>query len=124
MATYQSLHNITLVAGADLSASQYRFMTVAADGQIDPTGDGANAHGVLQNKPSAAGEAATVAIAGVSKVVAGAAVAAGASVASDANGGAVPPTVGEEKLGTALEAAGAAGEIIEVLLQLGPGQPN
>ena len=50
------LTNITLEAGQDLSTKQYKFMTLASDGQIDPTAAaGGKAIGVLQNKPNAAG---------------------------------------------------------------------
>lgn len=108
---------ISLEAGADLSAKQFFFIEHAADGQVDPAGAGADADGVLQNKPSAADQAASIMINGVSKVSAGAAIARDALVMSDANGQAVTALGGSKVLGKALEASGGADEIIKVLLR-------
>lgn len=117
MATQASLTCITREAGADLSAKQYRFVEIAADGQVDAVSSaGGNAIGVLQNDPSAAGRAATIAVAGIVKVVAGGTVAAGARVQADAAGDAITAATGDYVLGTALT-GGADGELIEVLLQ-------
>lgn len=121
--TEQNLTLLTMEAGQDLSAKQYYFVTVAADGQIDPTGDGAEADGVLQNAPSAAGYAATVAVAGISQVVAGAAITRGASIASGSAGKAKTATSGNRVLGKAMDAAAADGDIIRVLLKV-QGAPN
>ena len=107
---------ITLEAGQDLSAKQFFFVSVASDGQVDPTGDGAAAVGVLQNDPAAAGRAATIGINGVTKVSAGGSITAGAAVASDAAGEAVVAATGDVILGTALE-SGSDGEIIAILFQ-------
>lgn len=115
--------DITLEAGADLSAKQYFFVTLASDGQIDPTGDGANADGVLQNDPDAAGKPATVRICGVSKVVAGAAITKGDAVASGSAGKAKTAASTNRVLGRALQTSTADGQIIAVLLKLG-GEPN
>lgn len=114
MATQDNMTVVTLEAGADLSAKQFFFVSVAADGQIDPTGDGLIAAGVLQDAPAAAGRAAAVAIAGKVKVLCGAAVTRGGPVASNADGKAANATTGEIILGTALE-TGASGRIIEIL---------
>ncbi|NPV72075.1 MAG: DUF2190 family protein [Firmicutes bacterium] len=119
--------DFTLEAAADLSASQYRFVRVDANGRAALCGAGQPAVGVLQNKPSAAGQAAQVRALGITKVVAGAAIAKGALVASDASGQAVAATVttantttgaltGSHVAGIALEAAAAAGGVISVLL--------
>lgn len=105
---------ITLEAGANLSAKQYFFTTVAADGQVDPTGDGLMATGVLQNNPDAAGKAAALCVLGVTKVSAGGTITAGNAVASDASGEAVVAATGDIILGTALE-SGVDGDIIPVL---------
>jgi len=105
---------VTLEAGADLSAKQFFFVSVAADGQVDPTGDGLHADGVLQNDPAAAGRAADVAIGGVCKVICGGVVTRGGPVASDAAGEAVNPTTGDIILGTALE-TGANGQVIAMI---------
>ena len=107
---------ITLEAGSDLSAAQFHFVTVASDGQVDLTGDGAAADGVLQNDPSAAGRAAKVAIGGVTKVECGGNVTAGADVASNATGEAVVAASGDVMLGTAL-GAGGDGDVIPMIFQ-------
>lgn len=114
MSTMDNAKCVTFEAGADLSTKQYYFVSVSADGQIDPTGDGAYAVGVLQNKPAAAGRAATVAIAGKVKVECGGTVTRGGPVASDANGKAVDAATGDVILGEALE-TGASGSVIAIL---------
>lgn len=116
MATQDNMLCVTLEAGQDLSAKQFYFVSVAADGQIDPTGAGAIAQGVLQDAPAAAGRAALVAIAGKVKVMCGAAVTKGGPVASTSSGTATNATTGNIILGTALE-TGAAGRIIEMIFQ-------
>jgi hypothetical protein len=112
MATDQITQTVTVIAGADLSALQYRF--VEADGTL-PAGAGADAMGVNYSKVTS-GRPATVVVAGVAKVVAGAAVAVKDKIQTDANGKAIPATTGDHVLGMALTAAGADGEVIEVLL--------
>lgn len=116
MATQDNMLCVSLEAGQDLSAKQFYFVSVAADGQIDPTGAGAIAQGVLQDAPAAAGRAALVAVAGKVKVVCGAAVTRGGPVASTSTGTATNATTGNIILGTALE-TGAAGRIIEMIFQ-------
>ena len=94
--------------------------------KVDATGKAAlcaaatdNPIGVLQNKPTA-GQAATVAYAGTSKLLAGAAVAAADLIGTDAAGKADPKVPGtdttEYVAGTALTAASGAGEIISALI--------
>lgn len=122
MAFEQILQSITIEAGADLSTKQNLFHTIAADGQIDPTGDGLLADGVLQNNPNAAGQPANLAVAGISKVTAGAAITRGDLVASDSAGKAKTAVSTNEILGRALAAALADGDIIPVLLKLGTGR--
>lgn len=123
MATSDNLKCVTMEAGADLSTKQYYFVSLASDGQVDPTGDGASAEGVLQNDPSAAGQPATVAIDGISIVVAGAAIARGALVASGSAGKAKTAASGNRVLGIAMEAASADGDWISVSLKV-QGAPN
>lgn len=120
MAWEQALQTVTMIAGQDLSSSQYCFVVEAADGQVDPSGDGAQADGVLQNDPSAAGQAASVAISGVTRVKAGAATTRGGPVASDSTGRAVNAATGDRVLGRFLEAAANADEIVTILLQSKP----
>jgi hypothetical protein len=116
MAYKENQSCVTLEAGQDLSAKQYFFVTIASDGQIDPTGDGAAAVGVLLNDPAAAGRAAEVCIGGLTRVEAGGTVAAGAAVASDAAGNAVTAATGDIILGTAVT-GGADGEVITIVFQ-------
>jgi len=118
MATQQITGYINMTAGADLSAVKNRFVKVAADGQIDQAGLDATAEGVLQDDPAAAGRAALVAISGVTKIVAGAAVTRGGDIVSDASGRAIDKGANANVLGVALEAASGAGELIAVLLKL------
>lgn len=108
---------ISREAGSDLSAGQYHFVSVSADGQVDLTGDGVIALGVLQNKPSAAGRAATICTAGTTKVVVGTGGATrGGPAASDASGEAVDAASGDIIMGEFLE-TGAAGAVVALALQ-------
>jgi hypothetical protein len=119
MSNEVNLNKVTMEAGSDLSAAQYKFVSMASDTQVDVVGTkGAVAIGVLLDKPAAAGRAASVAIGGVCKVAAGAAVAAGAEVISDATGRAIATDAADQYiLGTAIEAAAAAGNVIAVRLK-------
>ena len=114
----------SLEASADLSAEQFTFMVADANGEAAQAGAGDDAVGVLQNDPAAQGEAANLQTFGISKVVAGAAVASGAQVMSDATGRAITATgTGAFVTGVALQAAANADEIIAVLVSPG-GQLN
>lgn len=115
MATTQSRNNRTFIAGGDLSAGQFHFVTLAADGQIDLSGDGAAAAGVLLNAPVAAGDAATVTVQGLTTVTAGATIAVGAAVASNAAGKAITAAVGDVVMGYARE-AGVVNQVIQIEL--------
>ena len=86
MAVMQSRDTRTMIAGEDLSAAQFKFVTLEADGQIDlADADGENCLGVLLNKPTA-GAAATVVVSGKVMVVAASAITAGDEIAVDAAG--------------------------------------
>lgn len=117
MARQENIQSISIEAGADLSAGQFRFVLVAADGQIDlVAAAGGDADGVLLNEPGAAGEAATMQYAGVAKVVIGVGgLTAGQKVQSDASGEAILAASLDHALGKCL-VGGAAGELGEVLL--------
>jgi hypothetical protein len=112
MAFEERLESITVVAGADLSAGQYR--AIQNDGTL--AGAGEVAVGILQNDPAAAGRAATVGVGGVTKVTAGAAFAAGAKLMSDANGRLITATATNHVLAMARTAAGAADEVASALI--------
>ena len=115
MAVMQSRDNRTLVAGEDLSAAQFKFVTLEADGQADLADSaGETCYGVLLNQPIA-GKAATVCVAGKVMVEAGGTIAAGDNVAAAADGTAVTATTGLIIMGQAYE-AGVDGQIIAIEL--------
>lgn len=117
MATVENYQAVTIEAGGDLSAKQYRFGLVASDGQIDAVSSaGGDADGIIMGKPDAAGKATEVAISGIAKVVVGTGgITAGQKVQSDANGEAIVAASGDHVLGKAL-ATGAAGAVVPILL--------
>lgn len=114
MAVMQSRDTRTFIAGEDLSAAQFKFVTLEADGQVDIAGDGVRAIGVCLNQPTA-GKAATVAMTGKVLVEAGAAVTAGDEIASDAAGNAVTAASTDIIMGYALE-DGVDGQIVAIEL--------
>ena len=93
--------------------------TVSANRFVTPLGAqaaaDANTYGVARSS-GVAGERVTINILGTSTVEAGAAIAANATVKSDASGRAIPWAASGAKVALALEAASAAGQMIEVLL--------
>jgi len=115
MAVFQSRDTRTFEAGGDLSAGQFKFVVLAADGQIDLATDGAAAVGVLLNQPDAAGKAATVVVSGKTAVTAGGDITAGDDIASDLNGDAITAATGDIIMGYALE-DGVDGQVIAVEL--------
>src|SRR5689334_1292939 len=120
MAVEQNLRPITIPASADLSADQYKFVSVDTNGQIVLTAAGAASAGVQQDKPTAQGDAGSVAVVGqVSKVVAGAAFNAGAKLMVDGSGRGITATTGNFVNAIALEAAAGAGSVVSALL-VGP----
>lgn len=116
MATFQGIQTVTREAGSAISP--YRFVVFAADGQYDHAGAQGKVDGVSAEGVAAAGDAFPMVLPTgcIAKVEAGAAVAVNASVASDASGRVITAVsgAGNYTCGTALQAAGAAGEIIEV----------
>jgi hypothetical protein len=108
--------DFTLEAAADLSANQYFILKVDSSGKAALCGAGEPAIGALQNEPDSAGKAASIRFVGISKVVAGDAIAAGAQVASDASGKAITATTGANIVGIALSQAAGDGVIIPVAL--------
>jgi hypothetical protein len=98
------------------SGKQYRFLKVTGADTVGLATGAALAIGVLQNKPQNVGMASTVAISGVTNVVADAVpIAAGAGVEVGANAGAATLAAGV-RVGTALRAASTVGELLPVLL--------
>ena len=105
--------SFTLPAGENI-ANQFRFVTLST-GTVLVSDDGEWCIGVNQNTPNT-GQATTVVCTGVSMVEAGAAITAGAAIAADSVGRAKTAATADLVVGLALEAAGAAGTYIAVLL--------
>jgi len=106
----------SLTAAADLSAKQFFFVEISADRAVNLAGDGEDVLGVLQNKPTSGQSAQVNGVGSITKVVAGAAIVAGANVSPDAAGKGKTTVSGNYIAGTALEAAGADGDVITVVL--------
>lgn len=115
MATTANLTSISLVAAADFTAKQFRVVKIDSAGKAALSGaSDTNSIGVLQDKVPA-GTAATVAVAGITKAVAGATITAGAALTADANAAVIAATTGKQIIGHALS-GGSAGDLIPVLL--------
>jgi hypothetical protein len=105
MAVIQTRDNRTFIAGEDLSAAQFKFVTLESDGKVDLADSaGENCIGIcLVDGPAEA--AVTVAISGKTMVLAGGTITAGAAVATNAAGRAVAAAAGNVIMGYALEDA-------------------
>lgn len=102
-----------LVANSDLSTKQYIAM-IATAGKADVAGAAANILGVLQNNPKA-GQPASIMYAGITKMVAGAALpTVGTAVQTDASGRAVAGSA--PAIGRTLTTASGAGVLVTVQL--------
>jgi len=113
MATMLSRDTRTFVAGSDLTAAQFKFVSLAADGQVDVTAAaGGNAIGILSNNPNV-GQAATVTVSGGYMVEAGGTITAGDQVQSSATGTALLAATDDVVLGYALEDA-VVGQIMRI----------
>jgi hypothetical protein len=107
-------------AGEDLSAKQFYFVALNASGQfVTPTAAGARAHGVLQDAPVTAGQAAEIApigSGGVSKLKLASACTAGDLLYTSASGTAVTSATGSGvALAVAMETR-ASGAVVTALL--------
>jgi hypothetical protein len=105
-----------IVAGADLTAAQHRFVSIDGTGRADLTGAGLLITGALENNPDIDQAASIQGPGSVVKIEASAAIVAGAAVASAANGQGVTAASGNYIAGECVEAAGAAGELCSVFL--------
>jgi len=119
MAVQESRDTRTFIAGEDLSSSQFKFVTLEADGQVDlADADAENCIGVLINDP-ASGSEATVVISGKTMVTAGGAITAGDEIVTDTSGDAVELTTSSSAtaitMGYALEDA-ADGQVFAIEL--------
>lgn len=114
MATERQIWDTPLVAGADLSAKQYYLGGLLAAGTCGLC-DGSTEKfvvGPIQNKPES-GEAVSLRVLGMSKVVCGGNITIGDPLKSHTDGTAVTQSSGRS-FGRAME-AGVAGRIIKVL---------
>ena len=109
---------ITRKAEKDLSTNQYYFVEMGgAAGQIDVCDNAGDlVLGVLQDKPNVANKLCTIRVMGTTKVVCSGTVTEMARVGTSADGKCVVKSTAVDLVaGIALE-AGAAGDIIEILL--------
>lgn len=109
--SYQNTPILTLTAAATGTIAANRFVTPAGA----QAGADANTLGVSR-LAAVSGDKIPVDVLGTTTVEAGAAVSAGATVKADSSGRAITWATSGAKVGLALEAAGAAGAMIEVLL--------
>lgn len=110
---------VSLVAGGDLSSSQYKFVKLNSSGQAVVIAAATDRPiGVLQNNPTS-GKTAEVLVSGGTKIKVGGSVAEGAIVSPDSDGDAVAIVAGTDTTkyicGTALT-EGASGEIITAVI--------
>jgi hypothetical protein len=126
-ADFGNQDTFTVQVGFDASAaaSKYRAVLLSAAGNPPVCNIASNnlssaatelAFGVLQTTANS-GQAGTVARAGLSKMICGAAVTANALVTHDGSGAAIDAVSGSTVLGRAMHATGAASEYVSVLLQ-------
>lgn len=121
MAT-ESMQAVTLsvLAGEDLSAKQYRFVKLDTDGTlIACTATADRPLGVLQNSPGD-GQVGLVCVSGVTKIIAGGSASVGNPVFTSASATAVTAAVGGAAsamyvAGTFLEGA-AAGQVVSAVV--------
>lgn len=123
MATSQGVKLLSGEAGSAVTI--YRLVTLASDGQYDLVADATEKPaGVCAESVATVGGAFPFAIpnGAIVKITAGAAIAAGAELeaAGDGTGRVITHTsgVGDYIVGTARTAAGAAGDVIEVLFNV------
>lgn len=128
MAYKEILESITLLAGADLSGSQFLLVKLTASGTVglcDAVTD--HAIGILQNVPES-GQEATVGVKGVSKFRPGSDISYGDYIAPDASAQGIPTmTAAHFAIGTATEdhdvAATPTGSELASVLLMGPFHP-
>jgi hypothetical protein len=110
---------LSIPAGADLSAKQYTFVKISGTGVVSTAAVTDAPIGVLLNDPKE-GETAAVAVSGVVKLKASAAITAGAPIGTTNAGLGVTLVPGTDDtkyiVGRAITAAGAANDIITVAI--------
>ncbi len=115
MAVNELVQSVSIEAGADLSANQFRAVVVDGNGQVALAGADVPIAGYLLNKPSAQGDPANVQIGGIAKVLVGTGGATASGVAVTASDGVTNASITDVVVGTFLT-SGAAGEVVEVLM--------
>lgn len=117
MALVERINPITVPASGDLSSHLGKFVAVDSNGNaVLASVLGQHVLGVLQNKPTALGQAAEVAVVGsVAKVIAGASITAGAKVTTTAAGLAQTAVSTQTVVGTAMASA-VLNDLVPVLL--------
>lgn len=117
MALEEALKCISAEAGDDLSADQYKPVKMDADGQVTICDTlGQRMYGVLQDNPDAAGRVGSIAISGITKLVAGDTITAGDQVVCDASAlGIVVSAADQWTIGIA-ETDAVVGDIFSVLI--------
>lgn len=116
MAFTEQIVEVSALAAADYSTTgQYLGVKLTSTANTVELADtnGEQIYGVLQNDP-ASGETARVAIGGICKAEAGAAIAVGALVAVDTDGQFITAATADTAVGFARSAAGAAGEVFSL----------
>jgi hypothetical protein len=121
MATEQPGFVITVPAAGDLSAKQFYFMELDSNGRVAACDANTDyTIGVLQNKPSAIGQAAEVMVSGISKVSGDADLAKGNLIGPSADGQAAAYAFGSDTtkfiVGIVLEDNGAAAGLVTALI--------
>lgn len=115
----EGTQDVSLVAGADLSAKQYRFVKLSSGQVVACSATTDRPIGVLQNDPTS-GQAAIVRLSGWTKVEADAAIVVDAVLGTSADGQAATYVAGTDTtkygMGFATKAAGAAGDVAEMIL--------
>lgn len=91
----------TIPASADLSANQFLFHKINADGELELSGAGDIAF-ALQNEPDAQGVGGAVRILGITEYIAGGAITAGEEISANAAGKGIPSLTTNRILGIAL----------------------
>ena len=121
MATEVPVLSISMLAGADLSAAQYKFVEQTGTGRNVTVCNGVTDKplGVLQNKP-ASGEVAEIMVLGMSKVSGDADLAPGDSIGCSADGQAAAYVAGTDTtkyiVGRVIDDNTAAGGIVSALI--------
>jgi hypothetical protein len=119
MAYEMDVLDISLKAAGDLSLYQYCFVKLSADNTVNVCGADEQAIGILQNKPSVAGQAARVRVFGVSRISNGTAgaIAYGVKVKAAANGQGVAATIAKEiYFGVILQGTSAVNQLATMLI--------